>query len=215
MIFHGNSDALEKHNCDADGMSLLDKMSMWDSKAGENHSSVPKEDLFEGVEDDEGENVGHIDLSAYSKVVLKSTAYEWLIFNLRKESSLRWSSHSEMRDSTAIDIIRRKILEKLPSGKISKARPPRTHNVAFRLQWCPPYKRLYNGRAKRETTNGKAILESIAVTCCSNEAQATSVQQYMSQTWPSNWKKFLELLRCVADSTDEVAYTSEPFDKKR
>jgi hypothetical protein len=124
-MFHqpeSQTDALES-------MSLIDKMSIWNRKSG-NEQKLDNCDLFEGIEDVEEEEEEEDDadkpkLSLYSKVIMDSTAYEWLIASLLKESSLHWD---ESQPSTMIQEIRQKILKKLPKGAISKKRAPSTYS---------------------------------------------------------------------------------------
>ncbi|CZR67883.1 uncharacterized protein PAC_17782 [Phialocephala subalpina] len=71
---------------DPGDMSLLEKMNMWNSKAGEDCSFVLNEDLFEGVPADDENPIAPSDLTAYHKIVLESTAYKWFLLSLKKES---------------------------------------------------------------------------------------------------------------------------------
>lgn len=68
---------------------MLDKMSLWRRKDGDCNAAIPDSDLYQGVEDDDID-VDQGDTSAYSKAIMRSTAYSWLIFNLVKESRYHW-----------------------------------------------------------------------------------------------------------------------------
>ncbi|RYP24693.1 hypothetical protein DL765_000420 [Monosporascus sp. GIB2] len=198
-------DEPETHRDTSDAMSLLDKMSMWRRSLGKDHTEANVFDLFEGVEEDENEDP---DLSAYSKVIVNSVAYEWLIANLVKESSFHWD---EAQPRIMVDQIRQKILARLPTGTISKKQAPCSHKVSFELPWRPLESRLEEERVQRGfITFGRAIADSVVATCSStDQVQLTTVKQYMDQTWPSGGRGLLEALQEAIDGTqrDSVCVT--------
>jgi hypothetical protein len=119
------------------GMSLNDKMSMWDSKAGEDRSVIETDDLYQGVKDDEDEITDRVDLPVYHKIILDSAAYEWFLASLRKEITLQWSA---TQPRVMVESIRQRILDQLPTGMISKRRALGGHEVKFDLQWGDTFK---------------------------------------------------------------------------
>lgn len=198
-------DTAKPHKVNLDSMSLLDKMRMWGSKSSVQHPEVKPEesDLFQGVEsDDEDEPMAPPELSTYSKVILDSTAYQWLLAGLTKESSFHWGAG---HPNVMVDEVRDKILRKLPTGTISKNRPPRIFRVIFRLPWQPLQARLDEGHSKSRSKSriawGPPSLSDVLVLTCSSddEMQATTVKQYFEQTWPDGGVQILGSLQMLLD----------------
>ncbi|KFY53190.1 hypothetical protein V496_07824 [Pseudogymnoascus sp. VKM F-4515 (FW-2607)] len=181
------------------GMSLLDKMSMWDNKAGEIDTVAENDELFEGVGDDDDEITNEVGLSKYHEVILKSPSYEWLLSSLRKESSLQWGSR---QPRIMVENIRQKILDKLPTSTISKRRPLNVCEVIFELRWDDTTDMEDRLRAKLMTSD-ILLSELIAVTGCREESQALTVEQYLRQTWPAYGLQLLSVLQRVIINYDQ------------
>jgi len=179
----------------SEGMSLLDKMSMWDSKAGKSHSVIELDDLYQGVnsDEDEDEAIDGVNLPIYHGTILDSAAYNWFLASLRKESFLQWSA-TQPRVMT--ESIHQRILDKLPTGTISKQRALCGHEIQFELQWEDIIeRRLEDELFERLIRPGFSFAEFITVTGSLEEAQALTIKQYMSQTWPSNGLQLLDVLQ--------------------
>ena len=182
-----------------ESMSLLDKMSMWVRKPGNGEQKVDNSSFSEGVEDLEEEpeveedDINNPELSAYSKAIMSSRAYEWLISSLLKESSLHWD---QAQPRIMIQEIRQKILKKLPTGTISKNRAPSTYKVAFHLPWAPLKLGLEKRDNKCPILPGQTLSECIVLTCSSaDQVQVTTVRQYLDQIWPSGGTELLCILQ--------------------
>lgn len=184
-------------------MSLLDKMNMWEKNAGVDKPENDQGELFDGVGDAEEELIPPVEIPRYNKIILESSAYNWFITNLRKEYSLQRGA-TELR--LAIDNIRQTILDKLPSGKVSKQRIPPRHRCTFRLLLAPLRARLYPTYdvARSRCISLKRISEVVAVTCSFNEAQATTVREYFAHTWPSAGTFLLEILQEVLECSYRI-----------
>ncbi|KAK1484393.1 hypothetical protein CABS01_13816 [Colletotrichum abscissum] len=171
-----------------DDMPLSEKLALWDSKATEVGTSLSDNELFVGVTDEE-DTIDTAELSKYNKTVIESKSFKWLIDSLRRELALR-RDFDESEGFNHREILRRKILEILPTGKISKSRPPNTHSVTFRVPgW------VHLGAAGLNLFRSESPLhEAIVITICSGDAQAASVEDYMKQTWPSTWRTIFNLV---------------------
>ncbi|KFZ11289.1 hypothetical protein V502_07623 [Pseudogymnoascus sp. VKM F-4520 (FW-2644)] len=174
-----------------EGMSLLDKMNMWD-KSSEIDTVTGNVELFEGVGDDDGEITNEVGLSIYHGIVLKSPSYEWLLSSLRNEFSLQWGSR---QPRIMVENIRQRILDRLPTGTISKRRPLSACEVTFDLQWDDTMDRQNGGLFAKLLTSEILLSELITVTGCQKESQALTIEQYMRQTWPANGLQLLNVLQ--------------------
>jgi hypothetical protein len=181
-------------------MSLLDKMTLWSAKSVEDvQFPTESDDLFDGVEDESDlELTEQMDLPTHYKLILESSAYKWFIENLKKEISLRWSTK---QPRIMIDI-RNRILNGLPTGVISKRRPPKTHEVKFHVQMDIKELQVRKYHARYNGTAFPLFSDRFSITGDADEAQILTVRQYMSQTWPSAGIDILDLIEKVLDSFD-------------
>ncbi|KUJ16939.1 uncharacterized protein LY89DRAFT_733938 [Mollisia scopiformis] len=178
------------------GMSIADKMKMWSSKAEEDHPLSERDEFFKGVKD-EDEIIPEIDLAVYQQVILNSPAYEWFISSVRKELSIQCSTN---QPPVMIENIRRKILEKLPTGVLSKRRALGACEVQFELRW----ENEKEGELPNELyTQLTQVENSLVLTGSPKVAQGLTVREYLSQTWLANGSRLLDvILEAVHDTED-------------
>ncbi|KAK4221306.1 hypothetical protein QBC38DRAFT_377349 [Podospora fimiseda] len=183
------------------GMSLVDKMSLWGKKAEEEQQTNFKEgELFIGVEeeDDDDDDLDTDDASplpsAFAKEILQSRAYTGLIERIMRELSLHRADTECFPDSQSIKAT---ILSQLPTGTISKNRPPQTYTATFHLPWAVSDAAL-DATEKRPPcliSPGEDLAKRIVlVLSASDRVQATTVRQYLEQTWPLDAPQLLHLL---------------------
>lgn len=177
-------------------------MSMWDSKSGDNDTVTENDELFKGVRDDDDEINNEVDLSLYHGIILKSPSYEWLLSSLKKECILQWGSRQQR---IMLDNIRQNILDKLPTGTISKRHPLSACEVTFNLQWGYAMKRL-NGLFAQLKTSEILLSELVTVTGCREESQALTVGQYLHQTWPAYGRQLLHVLQKAISHHDHHCF---------
>ncbi|KAK4211297.1 hypothetical protein QBC37DRAFT_14602 [Rhypophila decipiens] len=210
LILHGNGVVDEiSGKQDPDKMSLGDKITLWNSKAGMAEPEVLPEELFQGMENDsdggeesdDGEYAKLVDnakLPAYNSIILDSFAYKWFIANLRKECCFHWE---ENQPRTMVQDIRNRILTRLPRGIISKKNMPRRNWAEFRLPWpgleaCLS-QRSTSGYATPSTLS--QISEIFTATGALEQGQIATVREYFNQTWPVSGPEILMLLQRVID----------------
>jgi len=193
MFCHQDDDEHDSCRDGPEGMSLCDKMSMWENKAVEDDLVVESGDLYQGVKDDEDEIIDGVDLPSYRKTILNSAAYEWLLASLRKESFLQWSA---TQPRVMIESIRLRILDKLPTGTISKQRALNVYEVKFDLQWGAGIEgQLEDQLLDRLEIPGRSFTELVTVTGSPEKAQALTIKEYLSQTWPGSGLRLLDVLQ--------------------
>lgn len=174
-----------------EGLSLPDKMALWQSKEDEDVThATTGEDCFEGVVDDEDDSVEEIHLPAYRKVMSESQAYQWFLSALRNEALLqREGSRSHMRTES----VSRILLEKLPTGAISKRHSPSSHEVTFVLDWDQSMKLCKD--VPLSAWPAKSFGSFVVLTGSPMKAQALTTSQYMRQTWPTTGVHVFNLVR--------------------
>jgi hypothetical protein len=197
MFRHQDDDEPDSCRDGHEGMSLRDKMSMWENKAVGDDLVVESGDLYQGVDDDEDEIFDGIDLLTYRNTILNSAAYKWLLASLRKESSLQWSA---THPRVMIESIRLRILDKLPTGTISKRRALNVYEVKFGLQWGTGIQARHEDELlDRLEIPGRSFAEFVTVTGSPEEAQALTIKEYLSQTWPGSGLRLLDILQKTID----------------
>ncbi|KAI9148359.1 Pyriculol/pyriculariol biosynthesis cluster transcription factor [Paramyrothecium foliicola] len=110
-------------------------------------------------------------------------AYKWLLSSLNKQSSAYWAA---FHPNIMVNDIRDKILQKLPTGTISRQRPPRTFQVQFLIAWDPIQRRFREEQYKARANLGPLVLADLITLTGSpeDELQAATVGEYFRQTWP-------------------------------
>lgn len=180
-------------------MGVLDKMKLWSRKENEESPLEPKQDdLFEGVRDEEEEDIaGNAKMAMHRDYVLNSSAYQWFIASLRKQLSLDWGLHS--KDVTEADSCRQlhqSIMSKMSSGIISKHRPPEIHHARFRISIRPDAFRYLQG--------GLVATSMVFTSSAPNIVQASILLDYLHLTWPSGDMSLFRLLKRVSCGEDEI-----------
>ncbi|RSL86866.1 hypothetical protein CDV31_016342 [Fusarium ambrosium] len=182
LFLHGDEPDIKASDQGPEHMSIQEKMALW---ATVEDTEVNKGELFEGVRDeDEPENdiTAKVELANYHKVIRSSSAYQWFLASLYREFGLQ-------RKHTMTETISSKILRCLPPEKISKSRTPQTHCVTFELGF--PF----------VPQQGIKLAEMIAVTGFPDEAQVTTVEEYVRYMWPCDGLRLLRALQMVVDSS--------------
>ncbi|KAL6409982.1 Homeobox protein HOY1 [Ilyonectria robusta] len=179
-----------------EGMALLDKMALWQSKDAENPTHTAEaldEDLFEGVNDDEDGPIEEVNLPTYCKTIFDSPAYEWFLSNCRKEVMLQWGRSCPR---TMTECIRRNLLSRFPTGTISKRYAPKPHELTFVLKWNSLMEhRLQNENFEPSSWPAQSLPIFVALTGSPDEAQALTIKEYMNQTWPTNSAKMFDAIQ--------------------
>lgn len=129
----------------------------------------------------------------YLDFMMNTPAYSWLVANLQKEGNLTRASPNLMED------IRNTILAALPSAyKVSRKAPSQEYKARFELDWDP----LSFVREQQYTESVDEALErAITLTGSTNDAQALTTGEYLSQTWPTTGTHVMRLVRDVVRNT--------------
>jgi hypothetical protein len=162
------------------------------------------DDETEDQEDPEKDNEArNLVQNAYRKAILDSKAYQWLLSSLIKQSSLHWGGSQPY---VIADGIRKKVLQKLSTGTISRKQPPRSFKVVFKLLWEPIQTRITRERARRSTNPAAFVLADLtALTCTSEtEAQVTTVREYFKRTWPDGGLDIIGKLQRFLDGKSDI-----------
>ena len=204
-IFNNDDcDEPDRHEGHSGDMHFLDKMNMWRNNAEQDHSAPPNTELFEGVQDDDEDPIDQSKLSAYHKIILDSTAYKWFLKSAAIEASVNFE--------TSLPRIRQQILDKLPTGTVSKLRSPKVYEVKYSFEWQPSMgDRLQDMFSEVSQRSIRPIRSSIVMTGSPNQAQGLTIKQYLAQTWPEIGLQVLDaLLQSNAYPNSHYCGTSSP-----
>lgn len=202
-----DDDEIKQPPQSSDAMSLSEKMNLWGKMSGEKSQPVDKADLFQGIEEyeDEGENdIISSNMPEYTKTILSSKAYDWLVASLLKQTSFHWD---ESHPRTMIDGIQQPILASLPKRKISRRTNIDDYNVAFWLPWLPIKQRISQEKNELRSSH---IRHFIALTGSStDQIVATTVKQYFKDTWVSSGAGLLDAIQREVDRVERGIAKSE------
>lgn len=193
-----DDDAETNRCCQAEGMSINDKMILWGARSQDDPREPESSDRFVGVaEDDYEHDTTQPDLSLYTQMILGSQPYQWLIGRLLRESRFHWDN---TQPRIMVDEVRQRIMGELPTGVISSKREPNNHSVTFQLRWRPIRIRLDYERCFLTAGPGDALARSLVFTSSSaHEIQATTVEQYLTQTWGPSGTDILRILQVAME----------------
>jgi len=164
------------------GMSLAEKMALWADK--EKIAQPKRDDLFDGVDGDKDDKFDVPELLSYRNILAGSLPYEWLMATLRRELQGSGANSPDLE-------IRNQILEMLPSGEISRHRPPRAYDITFELSWDI----LARGGLGRKFSD----TEMMSVDESGFESYMT-VLRYVQDRWPSIGTRLVFLLDDLTQS---------------
>lgn len=138
------------------------------------------------------------EIIVYKKFLSEHPVYKWLLDNIRRVLYMEVPGNVQTH-------IRQSILQHLPEEtKVSRAAMPQRHNFTFTVDWDPCLFVLRQGYLERPEV---AIGRTITITGSETDAQATTVMQYLLQTWPSSGMHLLDLLKVVVQDDCTIPYS--------
>jgi hypothetical protein len=157
-------------------------------------------------EDSDGfEPVDTSDIRKYRDCVVKSSAYEWLRGALLAEI-IQTPAVPDVRSE-----LRNKVLYSLRSArrekKMSRARPTESHRIVFELDWDP---RSFVEEQGYDEKPEDAIGMAITLTGSTQDCQAMTTSQYLSQTWPSVGSHMMQIIRRVLRGEPSDRHSGKP-----
>ncbi|KAH9896319.1 hypothetical protein F4778DRAFT_794098 [Xylariomycetidae sp. FL2044] len=174
------------------GMSLHDKLELWESNCLQTRPSVDSYELFEGVEDFNDDETFQHEYVSYSQAIIESKPYEWLISSLLKSISFY---RDEFRPREDIEDVRDIMLKRLPTGRISSRREPDILKVSFTFQWAFLEHGLKATSMRTMMSMGQVLATTVVLTCSAmDQIQATTVEEYLNQVWASDGTQLLGVL---------------------
>lgn len=135
--------------------------------ADEHISEPDDEDLISDPSDHE--------FSTLTNVLDDTRAYHWLLAMVRCEMSLTPTEPDRQ------SLIRKRISERIPSGKISRHRQSQIYEITIETHWNPWKffeRQQYSSRLEDTAENVVVVVGS------ETNAQATTCLGYMTQKWP-------------------------------
>jgi hypothetical protein len=174
----------------------------WDiDKISDNDKAVSVSIPTEPSEKSEGDSEPPPDSDLYHDFIVKSPAYSWLVASLQREATLTRATPDLMGD------IGDKILSVLPSiHKVSRRAPSMECKATFELDWDPlsfVKEQQYVEKAD------EALKRAITLTGSTNDAQALTTSEYLTQTWPATGKFVMQLVVDVVRNTTGYHATCE------
>ncbi|RTE75703.1 hypothetical protein BHE90_009827 [Fusarium euwallaceae] len=169
---------------------------------------APPRDGFEEAPEDELEEDGELSvpgLEEYKHIIYTAPSYQWVLGQLRREILL-----SKPKKSNKMDAIRGRILAAMPGKRhVSSKKASQAVDVTYTVD-CDLLAFL-RGQEYDEPAD-VAIAQAVTLTGSQADAQASSCQQYLDQTWPCTGPQTLMLIQKMLRNPDYDAqvFVSEP-----
>lgn len=131
-------------------------------------------------------------LEEYEHFVRASGAYQWLLSRIRQHERLELPVLNTMAEiGTSIEAL---FQTQTPLMSLSRQRARPFVTMVFDLDWNPLASLSANGLDPAMP----GVMESyLCLTGTVEDCQATSVAEYMAQTWPRTWRPLIGLLEEV------------------
>jgi len=192
----------QKSNHQSGVQTLDEKMENWFER--ENSLAEHPTEVFVGVkdlpDDEDGDEDSDEDLRAklprYRDFIIDSTAHDWLVKKLEREFTLV-PPGPEITQSIS-DTILAKLSYLEPFRNVSRKRNPDLCRMHFAINWNPW---SFFQEQEYEGEYGILFEQVITLTGTGNDAQATSIAQYLRQCWPLLAEDILEALRGIGNPT--------------
>ncbi|KAI8649720.1 hypothetical protein NCS55_01434300 [Fusarium keratoplasticum] len=144
-------------------------------------------------------------LEEYKDMIYNAPSYEWVLGQLRREVLL-----SKPKKSNAMDAIRERVLGAIPGKRhVSRKAAPQAVQVTYAVDY--DLLTFLRGQEYDEPAD-EAIAGAVTLTGSQADAQASSCQQYLEQTWPCTGSQTLMLIQKMLRNPDYDAqvFVSEP-----
>ncbi|KAH6968063.1 hypothetical protein DER45DRAFT_477375 [Fusarium avenaceum] len=147
-------------------------------------------------------------LSSYRSFIKKSEAYHWLLNKIRQYDQLDFQNAEAMLEIGSK--IRSKLRAQEPLRKMSSRKPLSLVKMTFNLDWDPI-------RFMKDAGIGFLFDQQFPNVLCLtgswNEAQALTVAEYTSQTWPKSGQALISLLQELLSHAENIESAGQTPDR--
>ncbi|KAL6866794.1 hypothetical protein J3F83DRAFT_741196 [Trichoderma novae-zelandiae] len=204
VLYEAERVSIAKPQYDTSRMSVTEKLSLvWGRASQKANSSTPKESpnlLF----DANGEEYSPRDFSQYRESITAGPAFEWVIEELRRELSPSPTGQYTLQKLTS-DIL--KGLSK--DQEISHKHPSKPSKLTFEVE-CDIFAYMEDQGYAMDAD--EVLPRAITLTGSSTNAQALTIRQYVSQTWPTIKCRLVEVIQTALRAYKASGYdAASPF----
>lgn len=157
-------------------------------------------------EDNAESNVDDSQLSRYQKTMTESTAFQWLLARVYRETYLTVTEANAMHEIATK--VRRSLYSREENRTVSSKRAPSSCSIVFTSDWNPLaflVEPEYSEEPDDAVGNAIVIIQS-----ANGDTEATTCSEYLSLTWPLFGEDFMELVRYVMRSKPGLRCSSKP-----
>ena len=160
---------------------------------------------LDGDDDDDDNDVDDAQFVMYQNVVANSTAFQWLLYRLHRETNLTTSEASSVK---AISTHIRQILYTRRENRlVSSRKGPPKFSVLFQSDW-DPLVFIHNQEYTEEPE--EAIEGAIVIVQGTNgDVEAMPCSEYVGRTWPLFGEHFMELVKHTVRSKPGLRCSGE------
>ncbi|GAB1318464.1 hypothetical protein MFIFM68171_08674 [Madurella fahalii] len=177
-------------------MSVAGNILTWDSSpSSQIIEHVNVSERFEGLEED-------LEEASLDRRIIGGP-YKLLIEDLLKESSLDWGESQLW----TMDTIRHQIMSSIPTTEFRLRWPYYIHAAEFRIPWQHVKQRLLREKYNRNVGIWDAMPTTVVLVSSSNDVtQATTLKEYVCQTWGFGYNVTQLLQSVLSIITQEFDY---------
>ncbi|PYI19447.1 hypothetical protein BO99DRAFT_384495 [Aspergillus violaceofuscus CBS 115571] len=169
------------------------------------------DDQSAGDEDDDGGDLDDTRLVIYRNIVANSAAFQWLLRQVHRETSLTTLEATSMK---AISTQIRQILYTQRENRlVSSHKGPPNCLVMFQSDWDPlGFIRNQSYKEEPDEAIGGAI---VIVQGTNEDVEAMSCSEYVSRTWPLLGERFMGLVKNTVQSNPGLRCSVILFDRTK
>ena len=131
-----DDDALQGTERKTEGMSVLDKLKIWETYSGREPTNFEGDEVFPGLNDSDicWESDSEVDIQETPTIQLvrNSSAFDWFISSLKRDFSY---SRDGIESWSSMRLIRSTVLSCFSQGRVSRHQAPKLHSATFLVPW--------------------------------------------------------------------------------
>lgn len=199
-------------------MLLSDKCSKWLQRLDPDFDTIDQSDYAHDTTstndfEDDIDTLGVQDISEYRNLVRGSPAYSWLMDCIRRNTSLcirKDMSLTRRPQMATVTPLADLIFDSLPSpSEISRGHRVAPICITYHVAWNPTAFFEEQGHHNKASD---LISKIITLTGLDGDVQASTTEQYLSQTWPFSGIHFLRAIASALRQYEEYSATEVSAD---
>lgn len=162
---------------------------------------------IQGISDDrpEANDIERAEIAKYRQIITESAEYRWLLADMRRLGTLTTGTPEDLMEEVRTRISAA-LSRNLWNPLVSEHNQMPGVQVAFHIPW-DPWDFWKNEDSNEDIT---AVLDDfITITGSAQDAQAATIREYMTQTWPVTAGHTMRLVKDLVGERESTRRASE------